>query len=452
MSVSTALLTDMYELTMVDAAMQSGKAQRRAVFEIFARRLPGGRRYGVVAGTGRLLDALKNFRFGEEEIEYLRANKIVSDSTLEWLRTFRFSGDIWGYAEGEMYFPGSPILTAVGTFAECCVLETLALSIFNYDSAVATAASRMTIAAHGRPCVDFGARRTHERSAVSAARAAYIAGFVGTSDLEAGRQYGIPVSGTSAHSFTLVHDSEREAFDTQIAAMGTGTTLLVDTYNIAQGVENAVAAGRAAGGEIGAVRIDSGDLIATAFKVREQLDRLGATSTKITVTSDLDEYAIASLNSAPVDGYGVGTRLVTGSGVPTAQMVYKLVQREGADGRPEEVAKASENKASVGGLKVAGRLESGGHATEELVVSASSFAEGLAYLEKQGARPLQVRVDTAISPKTVMATVRGMGVAVMTRVWTPRARLSRWSTPKRCCSSTTAKPRKGIWTVSESSA
>lgn len=393
---TTSLMTDMYELTMVDAAIASGTAERKCVFEAFGRRLPGERRYGVVCGTGRLLEAIRDFRFNPEEIEYLASRAIVSDRTAEYLADYRFTGDVYGYAEGECYFPHSPVLTVTGSFAECVVLETVILSILNHDSAVATAASRMTAAAHGRPCLEFGARRTHETAAVHAARAAVIAGFTATSDLEGGRTYDLGVAGTSAHSFTLVHDSEKEAFAAQIATMGTGTTLLVDTYDITEGVNNAVAAAREAGGELGAVRLDSGDLVAQAFTVRKQLDDLGATSTKITVTSDLDEYSIAALGAAPVDSYGVGTRVVTGSGHPTAEMVYKLVQREGADGKMHEVAKSSKNKASVGGLKVAGRVcDQRGSAAQELVVSAGSWQEGLDYLERAGARPLQVKLVDA---------------------------------------------------------
>ncbi|NLW13905.1 MAG: nicotinate phosphoribosyltransferase [Trueperella sp.] len=390
---STALLTDMYELTMVDSAMMSGTADRASVFEVFGRRLPGRRRYGVVAGTGRILEALRNFRFTEAEVDYVREAGIVSDATLEWLANYEFKGDIYGYAEGEVYFPGSPLLTVTGTFADAVVLETVILSILNYDSAVATAASRMTIASHDRPCLEMGARRMHERAAVAAARASVIGGFVGTSNLEAARSYGIKPIGTAAHSFTLLHDTEEEAFRTQIESMGTDTTLLVDTYDVERGVELAVKVAREAGGELGAVRLDSGDLVAQAFKVRNQLDTMGATTTKITVTSDLDEYAIAALNAAPVDSYGVGTKLVTGSGIPTAQLVYKLVARERADGSMQEVAKLSDSKGSVGGLKVAGRThDETGRATGELVVSAQTWEDGLAYLKEHKARPLQVKL------------------------------------------------------------
>ena len=315
---STSLLTDMYELTMLQGALRSGTAGRRSVFELFGRRLPASRRYGVVAGTGRLLDAVEAFTFTDEQIDFLHRTRVVDDTTLDYLRGYRFSGTIRGYAEGECYFEGSPLLTVEGTFAEACILETLALSVYNYDCAVAAAASRITIAAHGRPCVDFGARRAHEQAAVAAARAA--------------------------------------------------------------------------GGELGAVRLDSGDLVAEAFKVRAQLDALGSTGTRITVTNDLDEYAIAALGTAPVDSYGVGTKLVTGSGRPTAALVYKLVEREGADGQMAEVAKFSEGgKSTVGGRKWAGRVrDESGSACEELIVSAASEIEALCALEDAGARPLQV--------------------------------------------------------------
>ena len=375
---------------MLDAALKDGTAHRRCTFELFGRRLPATRRFGVVAGTGRILEALERFEFDGEQIEWLSSRGIISEEAASFLATWRFTGDMWGYAEGECYFPGSPLLTVEGSFADCTLLETLLLSILNHDCAVASAASRMTIAAHGRPCMDMGARRAHERAAVSAARA-IIGGFQGTSDLEAAKRYGIRAIGTAAHAFTLLHDSERDAFDSQVASLGAGTTLLVDTYDIAQGVVNAVEAARAAGGELGAVRLDSGDLVAQAFKVRGQLDAMGATSTKITVTSDLDEYAIAALGAAPVDSYGVGTRLVTGSGVPTAALVYKVVSREDASGAIVPVAKKSESKSTVGGRKVAGRvMGDDGYASEELLLVGTSMEEGQKLLAERGARPLQV--------------------------------------------------------------
>jgi nicotinate phosphoribosyltransferase len=366
---STALFTDQYELTMVQAALKAGTADRRSVFEAFTRRLPDGRRYGVVAGIGRVLDAVENFHFDDEMLTFLREQDIVDGPTLAWLADYRFSGDIWGYPEGEVYFPGSPILRVEGSFAECVLLETVILSILNHDSAIAAAASRMSTAAGGRGLIEMGARRTHELSAVASARAAYIGGFNTTSDLAAGFRYNIPTVGTSAHAFTLLHDTERDAFRAQVDSLGRGTTLLVDTYDVAEAVRTAV---EIAGTELGAVRIDSGDLLLVAHRVRQQLDELGATGTKIVVTSDLDEYAIASLAAAPVDAYGVGTQLVTGSGQPTCSMVYKLVARAGSADPAEPlrpVAKKSLGaKSSVGGRKwAARRLDEHGVAEAEVV-------------------------------------------------------------------------------------
>ncbi|MDR6907831.1 nicotinate phosphoribosyltransferase [Agromyces sp. 3263] len=365
MTGSAALFTDRYELTMVDAALRDGTAHRESLFEAFARRLPDGRRYGVVAGTGRLLELVQRFRFEDAELEWLRSNEVVRPETLDWLADYRFRGDIWGYREGEAYFPGSPLLTIQATFAEAVMLETVVLSTLNYDSSVASAAARMVSVALGRPIAEMGSRRTSELAAVAAARAAYIAGFDATSNLEAGRTWGLPTMGTAAHAFTLLHDSEEAAFRAQVEAFGPDTTLLVDTYDIARGVETAV---RVAGTGLGAVRIDSGDLPTVVAAVREQLDSLGAVDTRITVTSDLDEFTIAGLSGAPVDAYGVGTAVVTGSGFPAAGMVYKLVARRDDAGEWVAVAKASTQKASVGGRKnAARRLDSTRTAREEIV-------------------------------------------------------------------------------------
>ncbi len=362
---STALLTDHYELTMLQAALRSGEAHRRCVFEAFARRLPDGRRYGVLAGTGRLLEALDSFRFGDDELRFLSDANIVDRQTIDWLSGYRFSGQVSGYAEGECYFPQSPVLVVESTFAEGVVLETLALSILNHDTAIASAASRMTSAAGDRPCIEMGSRRTHEESAVAAARAAYVAGFEATSNLEAGRRYGVPTTGTAAHAFTLLYDSEREAFTAQVESLGKGTTLLVDTYDVRAAVDLAI---EIAGAELGAVRLDSGDLLIQAKEVRAQLDAAGNSGTRIIVTSDLDEHAIAALAAGPVSGYGVGTSLVTGSGAPTASMVYKLVLRENAAGELEGVAKKSKDKMSVGGRKWAlRRLSERGVAQAEVI-------------------------------------------------------------------------------------
>jgi nicotinate phosphoribosyltransferase len=360
---STALLTDHYELTMLQAALQSGMASRRSVFELYGRRLPEGRRYGVVAGVGRALEGLEDFRFDDDVLSALES--VVDQRTRDWLAGHRFSGDVWGYAEGDLYFPFSPLLIVEGTFAEAVLLETLLLSIYNHDSAIASAASRMTHAAAGRPCIEMGSRRTHEEAAVAAARAAYVAGFATSSNLAARQRYGVPTAGTSAHSFTLLHDSEADAFRAQVASLGKGTTLLVDTYDVREAVRLGI---EVAGTELGAVRIDSGDQGALAAEVRAELDALGATDTRIVVTSDLDEFQIAALAAAPVDGYGVGTQLVTGSGHPTCGFVYKLVAREDDHGELVAVAKKSKDKISIGGRKWAmRRLSSAGVAEAEVI-------------------------------------------------------------------------------------
>jgi nicotinate phosphoribosyltransferase len=374
-SSSLALFTDKYELTMLAAALRDGSAHRRTTFEVFARRLPEGRRYGVVAGTARFVEALAQFRFDDNALALLE--DFLGPETLAYLADYRFRGDVDGYAEGELYFPGSPVLSVHGTFGECVVLETLALSILNHDTAISSAAARMVVAAAERPLIEMGSRRTHERAAVAAARAAYIAGFTGSSNLEAQRRYAVPALGTSAHAFTLLHtsgtvgpgdeplgrrtsESERAAFKAQVDALGVGTTLLVDTYDITQGVTNAV---EVAGTGLGAVRIDSGDLGVVARQVREQLDGLGANETRIVVSGDLDEFSIAALRAEPVDMYGVGTSVVTGSGAPTASMVYKLVE---VDGMPVE--KRSSHKESYGGRKQGLRLaKQSGTIVEEVV-------------------------------------------------------------------------------------
>jgi nicotinate phosphoribosyltransferase len=354
---STAFLTDQYELTMLASALVDGSASRRCVFEVFARGLRS-HRYGVLAGVGRLLDALARFRFTSDQLSFLRP--IVDSRTLDWLAGYRFCGDIDAYPEGELYFPGSPVLTVTGTFGETVLLETLVLSVLNHDSAVATAAARMTTAAADRPLVEMGGRRTHEEAAVAAARAAYLAGFSATSNLAAGQRYGIPTTGTAAHAFSLLHEREADAFAAQIAALGTKTTLLVDTYDIPQGIATAI---EVAGPGLRAIRIDSGDLGELARQAREQLDRLGAPDVEIVVSGDLDEHSIAALRADPVDAYGVGTSVVTGSKVPTAGMVYKLVE---VDGQP--VAKRSAAKGSLGGAKSAlRRYDDSGTAVEEVV-------------------------------------------------------------------------------------
>ncbi|MEC8068486.1 MAG: nicotinate phosphoribosyltransferase [Actinomycetota bacterium] len=351
---TSALLTDHYELTMVASALESGVAHRRAVFEVFARRLPAGRAYGVVAGIDRVLDAVSRFRFDDATIDHLVRAGVVTDGEMaDWLREYRFSGDITGYAEGELFFPYSPVLTVTGSFAECVVLETVMLSVLNHDCAVASAAARMADAAGGRLLIEGGSRRTDPESAVAAARAGFVGGFDTTSNLEAGRRHGIPTGGTTAHAFVLAHTDEEEAFEAQRATLGVGSTYLVDTFDVMEGIRRAV---KVVGPDIGAIRIDSGELLRDSVAARELLDSLGATDCRIVVSSDLDEFRVAELEAAgaPIDAYLVGTSLVTGSGHPTASMVYKLVSIAVADEPHSElraVGKLSPGKKTLGGRK-----------------------------------------------------------------------------------------------------
>lgn len=397
---SVALLTDQYELTMIDAALRSGVADLPATFEVFCRRLPPGRRYGVVAGTGRLLAALANFRFGPAELDFLRRRGIVSEPALARLAGFSFSGDIGGYREGEFYVPGSPILTVTGTFAETVVLETLVLSILNHDSAIAAAAARMRAAAGDRMLLEGGSRRTHEEAGPAAARAAYVCGFDATSNLEAGRRFGVPTGGTIGHAFVLAHADERAAMAAQADLLGAASTYLVDTYDVAEGVRRAV---EAAGPDIGALRIDSGDLAASAVAVRRQLDELGAGRTRIILSGDLDEHDIAALASVPADGYLVGTELVAGAGAPTAGLVYKLVE---IDGRP--VRKRSLAKSWRPGRKRAFRLlDEAGAATAEVLLGPGETAPaGAVALQVDLARAGEIVPAEAADPARSAAAAR----------------------------------------------
>lgn len=361
--MTTALLTDRYELSMLSSVVNSGMADRPAVFEMFARRLPAGRRFGLLVGTGRFLQALRDFRFDRETLIWLVAQDVITYGAVDYLRDWRFTGDVLGYREGDLYWPGSPVLTVRGRLADGFLLETLALSIFNHDTAVASAAARMVLAAGGRPIIEMGSRRVDPAAAVAGARAAFIAGFSATSNLEAGYRYGIPTTGTAAHAFTLAHRDEAEAFASQIHTHGIGTTLLVDTFDIPTGIRNAVKAANNAGHPgPGAIRIDSGDLLEEARRARDLLVRLGAPDTRIVTTSDLDEYAMTELAAAPINGYGAGTRVATGSGHPSAGFVYKLVaiaDSNDPDAPMRPVEKTASGKASAGGEKTAYRTADG---------------------------------------------------------------------------------------------
>ena len=427
--MSRALNTDRYELTMVDAALSSGIADRPAVFEVFTRRLPEGRRYGVVAGTGRVIEAIMDFRFDSAQLDYLRMLPL-SPTVIDWLASYRFSGDVWGFPEGEIYFPGAPILTVEAPFAEAVVLETIILSILNHDCAVAAAGSRMVSAAAGRRTIEMGSRRTDPDAAVAAARAAAVAGIDATSNLEAGARFGLATAGTAAHAFTLAHLDEEVAFRAQIAAQGVETTLLVDTYDIPSGLRSAVRVAHEFGASgPGGVRIDSGDLVEETRRGRRLLDDLGANRTRIVVSGDLDEYRIDELirDGAPIDVFGVGTSLVVGSGAPTAGLTYKLVAIADGQGTMQPVAKRSAGKAGIGGRKVVRRTVTDSLITEELVIG-GTFVDATVQVPfvvagvAEPAEAVQVAIERHRNWRPLLARIGGLEIANGSPLATPVVR------------------------------
>ena len=363
------MLCDFYQLTMGNGYYNTRHADRIAYFDVFFRKVPDGGGYAICAGLEQVINYIQGLHFTDDDIQYLRGKKIFSEGFLKYLRDFKFTGDIWAVPEGTPVFPSEPLLTVRAPAIQAQLIETMLLLLINHQSLIATKANRIVRAAQGRAISEFGSRRAQGASgAVLGARAAYIGGCAGTACVIADELYGVPATGTMAHSWVQMFDSELEAFESYCRTYPDTSTLLVDTYNIEEAVKTAV---EVAGPELGGVRIDSGDLAAMAQRVRNQLDALGATNTTITVTNDLDEYALAALQTAPVDSYGVGTMLVTGSGAPTCAMVYKLTEREGADGTMVPVMKKSKDKATVPGRKLAFRSYEYALAEAEHVISGS---------------------------------------------------------------------------------
>lgn len=383
---SYALQTDRYELTMLDALVQAGRAEKRSVFEVFSRDLPNGRPFGVFSGINRFLPKIDHFSFDDEILRFLKEEKIVSKDTLDYLSSFRFNGDITSYHEGEIYFPNSPVVTVEATLGEALLLETLILSTINFDSAISSAAVRIVLAAKGKFVMEAGSRRVDPEAAVNAARAAYIGGAHVTSNLEAGRKWGIPTAGTASHAFTLSFPSELEAFENQSKYLSENSIFLVDTYDIETGIRNAV---KASNSKLKGIRIDSGDLVAASKTARKLLDELGAPQAQIMVSGDLDEFKILDLSQAPIDAFESGHKLVTGSGAASAGFVYKLVATE-SHPKTEKmvpVEKKSEGKRSLGGKKIAKRkLRFDGIAIEESIFLDQSVVQntlGNAYRDLQ---------------------------------------------------------------------
>jgi nicotinate phosphoribosyltransferase len=350
------------------AAYFEHRVDCRATFELFVRQLPRERSYLVAAGIDSALEYLETLHFTEEDIQFLRhqpAFQSVSDSFFDYLRTFRFTGDVQAFEEGTLVFAEEPILQVTAPAPEAQVVETYLLSVINLETLVASKAARVVSAARGREVLEFGTRRAHGPEAgVRAARAAYVGGCIATSNVLAGYRYGIPLAGTAAHSWTQIFPTERESFEALLETFPERAILLIDTYDSLTGAETAAALGR----KVAGVRLDSGDLLEKSRRVREILDRHGLTETKIVASGDLNEYKIEELVSqgAPIDVFGVGTDLATSRDVPALSVVYKLVQVERA-GRIELKTKFSEQKVHSPGRKQVFRFSRQGQFHYDLI-------------------------------------------------------------------------------------
>ncbi len=365
---NASMLADLYELTMA-AAYFENHVPGEAVFELFARHLPKNFSYMVAAGLEQALQYLLNLRFTEEQIQFLERHPSfphVSKEFFEYLRRFRFSGDVWAAPEGTVLFPGEPLLQVEGNVIEAQIVETYLLTMINFQTLIASKASRVVEAARGRDVVEFGSRRAHgPQAALLAARASYIGGCVGTSNLLAGYELGIPTYGTMAHSFIMAFDSEREAFEAYQKVFPENMALLIDTYNTIEGAKTAADLGISPT----LVRLDSGDLFDLSVKVRQILDDAGHKTTKIFASGDLNEYKIRELVSknAPIDAFGVGTELTTSREDPALPGIYKLVElRRGSRSIPR--VKLSPSKITIPERKQVFRLySSSGLVTEDVI-------------------------------------------------------------------------------------
>jgi nicotinate phosphoribosyltransferase len=368
----TALSTDLYQLTMMAGYFQTGRHRVAATFELFVRRLPKNRSCLIAAGLEQALQCIETLRFTPDEVAFIREQPAfarVATAFFDDLSEFRFSGDVWAMPEGTPFFPNEPIMRVTAPLAEAQLLETTLLAIMNFQTSIASKAHRIVQAAAGKPVMEFGARRAHGLdAALFAARAAYLAGAAGTSFVEAGRRFGIPLSGTMAHSWVLASASEREAFVSYADIFDPHTVLLLDTFD----VEAATRAAIDAGLRPAAVRIDSGDLLSLSRKVRRMLDDGGLDSTRIIVSGDLDEWKIEELvrARAPIDVYAVGTALTTSDDAPALGGVYKLVEIE-SNGVLRPVRKRSAGKSTWPGRKQVWRRLERGIAAGDLIGLAS---------------------------------------------------------------------------------
>lgn len=345
------LLCDFYELTMANGYFLCGKRDTVAYFDVFFRDVPDGGGFAIAAGLGQIIEYIKNLHFDDEDIEYLRAQELFDEEFLDYLRNFKFSGDIYAVPEGTPIFPREPVLTVKAPIIEAQFIETYILTAFNHQSLIATKANRIARAADGRAVSEFGARRAQGAdAALLGARAAYIGGVNSTSCTLTAKDYGMPVSGTMAHSWVQMFDDEYTAFKTYCQLYPDNATLLVDTYNVLKsGVPNAIKAFRECGIKNCGIRIDSGDIAYLTKKVRAMLDENGFPHCKIIVSNSLDEKIIADIlrQGAKIDAFGVGERLITAKSHPVFGGVYKLAAIEGENGNIVPKIKISENHEKI---------------------------------------------------------------------------------------------------------
>lgn len=349
------MLFDFYELPMANGYFQTPLKDRITYFDVFFRRVPDGGGFAIAAGLEQVIEYIRDLNFTEEDIAYLRTKNCFTEEFLEYLRTFKFTGDIWAVPEGTPIFPGEPILTVRAPAVQAQFIETYVLMELNHQSLIATKASRIVRAAEGRPVAEFGSRRAQGASgAILGARASYIAGCAGTACVQADRDYGVPATGTMAHSWVQMFPDEYTAFKTYCELYPNNATLLVDTYNVLRsGVPNAIKVFKEVllpkGITKCGIRIDSGDLAYLSRKARKMLDEAGLTQCKIVASNALDEYLIRDLlvQGAKLDSFGVGERMITAKSDPVFGCVYKLAAIEDEDGTIIPKIKVSENAAKI---------------------------------------------------------------------------------------------------------
>lgn len=406
-----ALSTDLYELTMAASYVDSG-LQGNATFELFIRSLPSARRYLIAAGLEQALEYLSTASFQPEDIEYLRSQPVFRKSSerfFDFLKSFRFTGEVWAIPEGTVVFQQEPLLRVKAPVAEAQIAEAALLSIVTFETMIASKASRIVEAARGRSVIEFGSRRAHgPEAAVLAARAACIGGCVGTSNVEAGKRFGLSLFGTMAHSYVMAHDDELDAFRSYMQSFPDSSTLLVDTYDVLAAVDKIIASGL----RPQAIRLDSGNLLDLSREVRRRLDAAGLKGAQIFASGDLDEYVITDLlaKGAQVDGFGVGSSLASSKGAPSLGGVYKLVDYESGAGQSAR-AKLSQGKVTYPGCKQVFRSSSGGVYREDMVtICGDEPVEGTPLLE------CVMRNGRRIAPRKTVAELRDRAFSEVARL------------------------------------